>query len=115
MNFTRFLLNSRPEDRPNDRDGDSRSLKASLLFRTENRPAALFECLRPFAQRGINLTKIESRPVRGSRFEYRFYHDALVPPGRAADLDGAVRALARCSTDLRLLGSSPAGAGATPL
>lgn len=115
MNFTRFLLIARPEDRPAGGDGDSRSLKASLLFRLENRPAALFECLRPFAQRGINLTKIESRPVRGSRFEYLFYLDALVRPGRAADLDGAVRALARCSTDLRRLGTYPAFTGATPL
>ena len=82
MNFTRFLLITRPEERPAGVNSDSRPLKTSLLFRVQNRPAALFEALRSFAIRGINMTKIESRPVRGSRFEYLFYLDAVAPPGR---------------------------------
>ena len=51
MNFTRFLLITRPEDRPAQRENSSRPLKTSLLFRVQNRPAALFEGLRPFALR----------------------------------------------------------------
>ncbi len=108
MNFTRFLRITLPENLPAGVGGNSRSLKTSLLYRVENRPAALFESLRPFVDRGINLTKIESRPVRGSRFEYLFYLDAVAPRGREEDLDGAVEALARCSTHLRRLGTYPA-------
>lgn len=115
MNFTRFLLIARREDRVAEREGDFRRLKTSLLFRLQDRPAALFECLRPFADRGINLTKIESRPVRGSRFEYVFYLDAVVPSEGEEDLDGAVRALAQCSKDLRRLGTYPAAEAATSL
>ncbi len=114
MNFTRFLLITRPEDRPAERESSSRPLKTSLLFRVQNRPAALFEGLRPFALRGINLTKIESRPVRGSRFEYLFYLDAVVPPGREEDLDGAIEALAQSSTNLRRLGTYPVAETAAP-
>ncbi|HLN58652.1 MAG TPA: prephenate dehydratase [Thermoanaerobaculia bacterium] len=115
MNFTRFLLISRPEDRPAEQKKGSRPLKTSLLFRVQNRPAALFEGLRPFALRGINLTKIESRPVRGSRFEYLFYLDAVVPPEREEDLDGAIEALAQSSTNLRRLGTYPVAETAAPL
>jgi prephenate dehydratase len=104
-NFTRFLLVRRPGDRPARPPGASGLLKTSLLFRTANRPGALFECLSPFALNGINLAKIESRPVRGTRFEYLFYLDAVAPPDRAQDLDRAVQALARSSTDLRRLGT----------
>ena len=114
MNFTRFLLITRPEERPASVNRDFRPLKTSLLFRVQNRPAALFEALRSFAIRGINMTKIESRPVRGSRFEY-LYLDAVALPGREKDLDGAVEALARCSTDLRRLGTYPAAETAAPL
>ncbi len=115
MNFTRFLLITRPEEGPADGTRGARPLKTSLLFRVHNRPSTLFEALRPFAIRGINLTKIESRPVRGSRFEYLFYLDAVVTPGRKDDLDGAVEALAHCSTDLRRLGTYPAAETAAPL
>lgn len=107
MNFTRFLLVARPGDDLARRQGGS-PLKTSLVFRVENRPAALFEGLRPFAERGINLAKIESRPIRGSRFEYLFYLDAVVPAGEEASLDAAVKALAERSTHLRRLGTYPA-------
>ncbi len=107
-NFTRFLLIARPEDRPARGRSDPRPLKTTLLFRAQNRPAALFESLRPFADFGINLTKIESRPVRGSRFEYLFYLDAVAPAGCEGDLDAAVEALEKRSTGLRRLGTYPA-------
>lgn len=106
-NFTRFLLIARSQS-DLERSDAGRALKTSLLFRTENRPAALFEALRPFAERSINLAKIESRPIRGSRFEYLFYLDAVVPAERLEDLDAAVEALASRSTGLRRLGTYPA-------
>lgn len=69
QNFTRFLLLSpKPVSKPeND--------KVSIVFSTRNESGALFKCLSVFALRGISLSKIESRPLRGHPWEYFFYLD----------------------------------------
>jgi prephenate dehydratase len=69
FNYTRFLLLG--NDDPPKADYN----KTSLVFATRNRPAALYECLGEFAQRGLNLTKIESRPRRNRPWEPVFYVD----------------------------------------
>jgi prephenate dehydratase len=75
-NFTRFFLLARkaPARVAPQRGG---SLKTSIVFTTRNIPGALFRCLATFALRDINLAKIESRPLRGSPWEYLFYLDFL--------------------------------------
>ncbi len=76
-NYTRFFLLGR-EPRPGDSaDGPT---KTSLVFITKNVPGALFKCMGVFALQDINLTKIESRPLKGRPFEYRFYVDILASP-----------------------------------
>jgi prephenate dehydratase len=69
FNFTRFFLLGH-EDPPR---GDYN--KTSLVFATRNQPAALYECLGEFATKGLNLTKIESRPRRNRPWEPVFYLD----------------------------------------
>jgi prephenate dehydratase len=69
FNYTRFFVLGN-DDPPR---GDYN--KTSLVFATRNRPAALYECLGEFAQRGLNLTKIESRPRRNRPWEPIFYVD----------------------------------------
>lgn len=99
-NYTRFLLLS-----PNGRNVDNAD-KLSLVFELDHRPGALFHALEPFAKRGINLMKIESRPVHGSPWQYRFYLDLQTPAG-AAGAESALEELRSQVVDLRVLGSYP--------
>jgi chorismate mutase/prephenate dehydratase len=76
----------------------------------DDRPGSLFRSLRPLADRGINLTKLESRPRRGAPFEYVFYIDldgSSDDPNVAEALDEV-----RLHTSmLKVLGSYPASKG----
>jgi prephenate dehydratase len=68
-NYTRFLLISRTAKI------GPRANKVSIVFSTRNVPGALFKCLSVFALRDIDLTKMESRPLRGRPWEYFFCVD----------------------------------------
>lgn len=106
-NFTRFFLLNRPQK--NRRRPAAREWKTTLVFTTRNIPGALFRSLSAFALRDINLTKIESRPLRGKPWEYLFYLDFLGhvddPPAQKA-----LGHLAELADLLRVLGSYPKGA-----
>ncbi len=86
----------------------SRPMKTTLLFRTKNRPGALFRALAAFALRDINMSKIESRPIEGRPWEYSFYVDIT---GDASDpnVARAIDHLDEMSETVRVLGSYPAG------
>ena len=49
--------------------------KISMMFVVNHEPGALYRVIRVFAQRGINMLKLESRPIRGRMYEYCFYID----------------------------------------
>ena len=49
--------------------------KSSLIYSTGNSPGALYETLKIFAEQGINMVKLESRPIHGKPWEYMFYVD----------------------------------------
>jgi prephenate dehydratase len=103
-NFTRFFLLTRPGSRPIK--PKNAQWKTTLVFRTRNVPGALFRCLSAFALRDISCTKIESRPLRGTPWEYLFYLDFL---GRSDD-PVSLKALGHLSemADLvRVLGTYP--------
>ncbi|MBV9155349.1 MAG: prephenate dehydratase, partial [Acidobacteriaceae bacterium] len=72
MNFTRFFLLTKQATRPRRARGE---WKTSVVFSTKNVPGALFRAMACFALRDVNLTKIESRPLRGKPWEYLFYVD----------------------------------------
>lgn len=101
QNFTRFFLLERKAPRASTK---GRNWKTSLVFATPNRPGALFKAMACFALRDLNLTKIESRPLRGKPWEYLFYVDVL---GHSADsgLAHALDHLREMTSLLRVFGS----------
>jgi len=106
-NFTRFfLLNGSRRVPP--KDGPVKEWKTSIVFAVRNIPGALFRGLSAFALRDLNLTKIESRPLRGKPWEYLFYVDFI---GRQDDerVQNALRHLSETADLLRVLGSYPRG------
>ncbi len=70
-NYTRFFLLSKTAR------VSRKANKVSIVFSTRNVPGALYKCLSVFALRDIDLTKMESRPLRGRPWEYFFYIDFL--------------------------------------
>lgn len=98
-NYTRFLLLSP------DGSAVGGANKLSLVFELDHQPGALLRALEPFARRGINLMKIESRPVHGSPWQYRFYLDLQSSASHAAE---ALKELEKEVVGLRILGSYPA-------
>ncbi|NLF93963.1 MAG: bifunctional chorismate mutase/prephenate dehydratase [Oligosphaeraceae bacterium] len=60
--------------------------RISLLLSLPHRPGALYSVIAKFAALGLNLLKLESRPMPGSDFEFRFYFDIAAPERSAAVL-----------------------------
>jgi prephenate dehydratase len=100
---TRFVLVSRPGEPPRPTGDDITSLVA---FIAHDRTGALLEVLTEFAVRGINLTRIESRPTKERLGRYCFFLDCS---GHIADsrVGEALMGLRRICADVRFLGSYP--------
>lgn len=109
-NYTRFVVIAPLDERESADCGDdagklpgsSRANKSSLVFVTRDQPGALAEALRIFASRGVNLTKLESRPIPGRPWDYRFYVDLAAVPD-----DGLLAALSAHVLELKVLGVYP--------
>lgn len=100
-NTTRFFLLGREEPPP------AKLNKTSLVFATMHTPGALYAVLGELANRGINLTKIESRPRRNRPWHYVFYVD-LEGHWQDATINRALLGLLTRTAFLKLLGSYPA-------
>lgn len=101
-NYTRFLIISR------DAKYSEKADKTSLVIRTEHRPGSLCECLKCFAGEGINLSKIESRPIVGKVWQYYFYLD--VETGRyTPEGQRALKELNKAASMVKILGSYERG------
>ena len=99
-NYTRFVVLALQAEIPVDAD------KLSLVFALPHRPGVLAQALEPFARRGIDLLKIESRPVKGKPWEYRFYLD-LQASTHTPHVGAALKELRTLTQELRILGCYP--------
>ena len=110
-NYTRFFLLERPgkaKKAPAAAVASSAvKCKTSVVFTVKNVPGALFRCLSAFALRDLNMTKIESRPLRGKPWEYLFYLDFLGHVDDTASRN-ALNHLAELADMLQVLGCYPA-------
>lgn len=99
-NTTRFMVIGRHDTQPSGRD------KTTLIFSTPNKPGALYKMLVCFADHGVSLTRIESRPSRRGNWDYVFFVDVeghLQDPSVAA----AVGQLEQTAAMVKVLGSYP--------
>jgi len=78
--------------------------KSSLIYSAGNRPGALYETLKVFAERGVNLVKLESRPIHGKPWEYMFYVDVEADV-ESESFKPVLSALSENTDYLRILGS----------
>jgi len=101
-NVTRFLVLGKNVSPPLGQGRD----KTSLVFSLNDQPGALMRALEPFSARGVNLSKIESRPSRQKAWHYYFFIDCL---GHWEDavIQEAVTDLRRECPFVKWLGSYP--------
>lgn len=105
-NVTRFLLISNDPEPVDSRLG----ARTSIVFTVRHQGGALAACLGDLAAHGVNLTKLESRPLPDEPWEYMFHAD--IDGDAATDpLAGALDAMRAHTTHLRVLGSYPRRAG----
>jgi chorismate mutase/prephenate dehydratase len=99
-NVTRFLVISKKTAEPSGND------KTSIMFSVRDEPGILYRMLEPFARRGVNLSKIESRPVKTKAWEYIFFLDMI---GHIDDpqVAAAIEDLRQFCQFLKVLGSYP--------
>jgi prephenate dehydratase len=112
-NFTRFLVVRKVGENPAKRPatprarqgrGAAATRKTSVVFALRDVPGALYKGLSVFALRDINIVRIESRPIPGQPWQYRFYLDFLAPDDPVA-AERALASLAEISSVVRVLGT----------
>ncbi len=96
-NYTRFALLASSQETSDEGN------KISLVVRLAHRPGALHDALRPFVRRGIDLLKIESRPIKERPWQYNFYLDLQSPPNES-ELRGALEEIREQAEEVRYLG-----------
>jgi prephenate dehydratase len=97
-NYTRFVIITR-EGTWEEPEPDM----ASVVFATTDRPGSLYRALSILADKGLNMQKLESRPIMGKPWEYMFYVDLQIPEERA-QFETAVKTLREETDDFRILG-----------
>jgi prephenate dehydratase len=100
FNYTRFFVLG------NDDPPRAQRSKTSLIFSARHLPGSLYNCLGEFAERGINLTKIESRPRRNRPWQYLFYLD-FEGHWQEPKAEAALLGLLKQAGVVKMLGSYP--------
>ena len=108
QNFTRFHLIHRADD---SAQGSPALDKLTVAFAVEHRPGTLVKALQSLASSGVNLTRIESRPVPGQPWEYVFFVEFRFSHPETAD--AALDALRREARMVQELGRYRAATAAT--
>jgi prephenate dehydratase len=103
-NQTRFLVAERGD--PGRPEASRAGSKTSLCFVAAHRPGSLVEALQCFSTRGVNLTRLEARPIQDKPFEYRFFLDFQVTDPALAE--EALCSLEAIAHEVRLFGTYPA-------
>ncbi len=104
-NYTRFYVISREEVAEVEAKGRKVS-RVIMVFSTPDEPGALFKCLRILAENGLNMKKLESRPILGKPWEYMFFVETEVPNQQSCSK--ALEELREASDNFRVLGTIPA-------
>jgi chorismate mutase/prephenate dehydratase len=98
FNQTRFLIIGKAQLPESGQD------KTSILFVARHQPGALLNALAALAEQGINLTRIESRPIRDKPWDYYFFAD-LEGHAEEEQVKKALAALEKCATLVKVFGS----------
>jgi chorismate mutase/prephenate dehydratase len=106
-NVTRFLVVGKSGRKPTGHD------KTSIMFSIKDQPGVLFRVLAAFADEGVNLTRIESRPSRRRPWDYIFFVD-LDGHAESAEVARALAKLGESCDFVKVLGSYPKADGAPP-
>jgi 3-deoxy-7-phosphoheptulonate synthase len=101
-NYTRFVVISAGEFL------DVAKNKSSLIFSVSDQPGSLYEALKIFAERQINLVKLESRPIHNKPWEYLFYTDIEVDI-HDSQYSSLLKELEKSTEYLKILGSYAKG------
>lgn len=101
-NWTRFVIIG---SKPSDGEGQD---KTSLLFTVPDKPGALAKVLNIMAREGLNMKKLESRPMRGEKWRYVFFVD-IESDLSTEEYEQLITELHAECQSLRILGSYPAG------
>jgi 3-deoxy-7-phosphoheptulonate synthase len=107
QNYTRFAIIAR---KAGDKApvppslGSDQPNKASLVFSVSDEPGSLFICLKILSDKGLNLSKLESRPIQGRPWEYLFYIDVNLPQNTDV-FNSAIEELKAKTRDFHFLGT----------
>jgi len=96
-NYTRFAIIAAKEK------GTRKASKTCIIFSTGNKPGALFEVMKIFSEKKINMVKLESRPMLGKPWEYMFYAD-IEADIEHESMASVLAQLKEKSENLRILG-----------
>ncbi|MCS7110783.1 MAG: prephenate dehydratase [Ignisphaera sp.] len=97
-NYTRFIAIGKSAL------GRGVGVKTAVIYTLPHKPGALYRALEPFAVRGLNLTKIESRPIKGKPWEYLFFME-FEGHEESDTVSEALEELKKRTTQLKILGS----------